>query len=66
MERSADAASPPWERVACCYSAGMRCDVICIQGKAPVWPAQNRIQVFHIGIDPFRADGESRETGARK
>lgn len=57
---------PPWERVARCYSAGMRCDVICIQGKAPVWPAQNGIQVFHIGIDPFRADGESRETGARK
>lgn len=57
---------PPWEYVACRYSAGMRSDVICIQGKAPVWPAQNGILVFHIGIDPFRADGERRETSARK
>lgn len=40
--------------------------MICIQGKAPVWPAQNGIQVFHIAIDLFRADGERRETGARK
>lgn len=40
--------------------------MICIQGKAPVWSAQNGIQVFHIGIDPFRADGERRETGTPK
>lgn len=26
-----------------------------------MWSAQNGIQVFHIGIDPFRADGERRE-----
>lgn len=40
--------------------------MICIQGKAPVWSAQNGIQVFHIGIDPFRADGERREMGTPK
>lgn len=35
--------------------------MICIQGKAPVWSTQNGTQVFHIGIDPFRAGGEKRD-----
>lgn len=42
------------------------CDVICIQSQAPVWSAQNGIQVFHIGIDPFRAASERRETSTLK
>lgn len=44
--------------IAGCYGVGMWCDVICIQGKAPVWSTQNGMQVFHIGIDSFRAGGE--------
>ncbi len=40
--------------------------MICIQRKAPVWSTQNGIQVFHIGIDPFRAGGERRETSPLK
>lgn len=38
-----------------------QCDVISIQGKAPVWSTQNGTQVFHIGIDPFRAGGKRRD-----
>lgn len=60
MECSVDAAFP-WDFIAGCYSVGMWCDVICIQGKAPVWSTQNGIQVFHIGIDPFRAGGKRRD-----
>lgn len=57
---------PPWDYIAGCYSVGMWCDAICIQRKAPVWSTRNGIQVFHIGIDPFRAGGERRETSTLK
>ena len=57
---------PPRDCIAGCYSVGMWCDVICIQRKALVWSTQNGIQVFHIGIDPFRAGGERRETSPLK
>lgn len=56
----------PWDCMAGCYSVGMWCDAICIQRKAPVWSPRNGIQVFHIGIDPFRAGGERRETSTLK
>lgn len=57
---------PPWDCIAGCYSVGMWCDAICIQRKVPVWSTRNGIQVFHIGIDPFRAGGERRETSTLK
>ena len=56
----------PWDCIAGGYSVAMWCDVICIQGKAPVWSTQNGIQVFHIGIDSFRAGGKRRETSTLK
>lgn len=66
MEYSVDAGLSPRDCVAGSYSVGMRCDVICIQGKAPVWSTQNGTMVFHIGIDSFRAGGKRRETRALK